>query len=236
MSALDLINDLIFLIFDPCKEIFCGAGRECMISEKGEGLCRCVERCENIDDDRRKVCSNHNETWPSDCELYRMRCICSEGGEECRSDKYEHVHIDYYGTCQDVPECEEEEMSDFPRRMREWLFNIMKDLASRKELSDEFMKIEKKVEEEPDTKKWANAAVWKWCELDGYPKDRAVSRHELFPLRAPLYTLEHCIAPFLDSCDPDDDHYITLKEWSQCLELTDDLTEDMEDFCEKIRE
>ena len=48
---------------------------------------------------------------------------------------------------------------------------------------------------------------------------RVVSRHELFPIRAPLYTLEHCISPFLDSCDPDDDHNITLKEWGKCLQL-----------------
>jgi len=47
----------------------------------------------------------------------------------------------------------------------------------------------------------------------------AVSRHELFPIRAPLMALEHCIAPFLDSCDVDDNHRITLKEWGKCLEL-----------------
>jgi hypothetical protein len=46
-----------------------------------------------------------------------------------------------------------------------------------------------------------------------------VSRHELFPIRAPLMALEHCIAPFLDSCDVDDDHRITLKEWGKCLEI-----------------
>lgn len=31
--------------------------------------------------------------------------------------------------------------------------------------------------------------------------------------------LEHCIAPFLNKCDADDDHMITLKEWGKCLEL-----------------
>ena len=36
------------------------------------------------------------------------------------------------------------------------------------------------------TKKWTNAAVWKWCDLDGHPHDNVVSRHELFPVRAPL--------------------------------------------------
>jgi hypothetical protein len=50
---------------------------------------------------------------------------------------------------------------------------------------------------------------------------RKVSRHELFPIRAPLVALEHCIQPFLDSCDIDDDHFITLKEWGTCLELSE---------------
>lgn len=50
---------------------------------------------------------------------------------------------------------------------------------------------------------------------------RHVSRHELFPLKAPLMAMEHCIAPFLDGCDANDDHKITLKEWGHCLGLED---------------
>lgn len=48
---------------------------------------------------------------------------------------------------------------------------------------------------------------------------RTVSRHELFPIRAPLMALEHCIAPFLDGCDADNNHRITLQEWAKCLEI-----------------
>lgn len=48
---------------------------------------------------------------------------------------------------------------------------------------------------------------------------RSVSRHELFPIRAPLMALEHCIAPFLNACDADDDHRISLEEWAKCLEI-----------------
>lgn len=40
-----------------------------------------------------------------------------------------HIHIDYYGECKQVMECNEDEMKDFPRRMREWLFNVMHDLG-----------------------------------------------------------------------------------------------------------
>lgn len=60
---------------------------------------------------------------------------------------------------------------------------------------------------------------------------RAVSRHELFPIRAPLMSLEHCIAPFLNGCDADDDHKITLKEWALCLQLDKVMLNDIK-FCE----
>ena len=46
--------------------------------------------------------------------------------------------------------------------------------------------------------------------LDGHPRDNVVSRHELFPVRAPLVTLEHCIGDFLDKCDSNDDHDISF--------------------------
>lgn len=117
-----------------------------------------------------------------------------------------------------LKECSEEEMNDFPRRMRDWLFNVMRDLAERDEIGEHYKAME--VEAETNlTRRWANAAVWKFCDLDGEPHDRSVSRHELFPIRAPLVTLEHCIAPFLESCDSNGDHRITLKEWGNCLEL-----------------
>lgn len=118
----------------------------------------------------------------------------------------------------DVQMCKEEDMADFPRRMRDWLFNIMRDLADRQELPTHYLKMQREAETN-HTLRWANAAIWKWCDLDGHPYDRAVSRHELFPIRAPLMALEHCIAPFLDSCDANDDHKITLIEWGKCLQL-----------------
>lgn len=158
----------------------------------------------------------------------------------CKGPDFKHIHIDYYGECKDQPvrfflichsfahillternipqECQEDEMNDFPRRMREWLFNVMRDLSERDELAEKFVSLEMEAETNL-TRRWANAAVWKWCDLDGHPHDRTVSRHELFPIRAPLMALEHCISPFLESCDPDDDHRITLKEWGKCLEL-----------------
>lgn len=80
-------------------------------------------------------------------------------------------------------------MLDFPRRMREWLFAVMKELADRQELDMKLVDRISHVETELN-KKWSKAAVWKFCDLDA-THDRSVSRHELFPIRAPLMSLEH---------------------------------------------
>ncbi|XP_059610724.1 SPARC [Phlebotomus argentipes] len=203
-------------ISDPCAKVHCGAGRICQ-AEGQSASCVCVPECPEEVDPRRRVCTNKNDTWASDCEVYRQRCLCDTHDTACKGPEFRHIHIDYYGECRDMPECTEEEMNDFPRRMRDWLFNVMRDLAERQELSQHYMNMELEAESN-HTKRWANAAVWKWCDLDS-SNDRSVSRHELFPIRAPLMSLEHCIAPFLESCDPNGDHRISLEEWGHCLEI-----------------
>jgi len=214
---------------DPCKKIHCGAGRVCK-AEGNNASCVCIPECPEQTDPRRMVCTNRNETWNSDCEVYRQRCLCDMDDEKCKADDLKHIHIDYYGECKQMPECSEDEMEDFPRRMREWLSNVMRDLAEREELPSHYINMEQEAETNM-TRRWAVAAVWKWCDLDGHPHDRSVSRHELFPIRAPLMSLEHCIAPFLESCDSNDDHRITLKEWGKCLQLDE---EDMQERCDDI--
>nr|CAJ2313421.1 Uncharacterized protein [Metisa plana] len=219
-------------IEDPCLKVHCSAGRVCEIDEHGEAVCSCIKDCPYETDSRRKVCTNHNETWPSDCEVYRQRCLCLDGSELCRGPQYHHVQIEYYGSCREMPDCVESEMSDFPRRMRDWLFNIMRDLAERRELTPHYLKMEREAESNL-TRRWTNAAIWKWCDLDAHDNDRFVSRHELFPIRAPLMALEHCIAPFLDTCDADDDHRVTLAEWGKCLQLDE---YELEDRCDQFTE
>ncbi|KAL2737840.1 SPARC-like [Vespula squamosa] len=206
---------------DPCMNKHCGAGRICKSTEDGIAECVCVEVCDQEVDPRRKVCTNYNETFGSDCEVYQARCFCDTGDARCRGPDYKHVHIEYYGECKQMPMCKEEDMADFPRRMRDWLFNIMRDLADRQELPSHYLKMQREAETNM-TLRWTNAAIWKWCDLDGHPHDRTVSRHELFPIKAPLMALEHCIAPFFDSCDADNDHLITLVEWGKCLQLDED--------------
>lgn len=230
-SSVDVKENEVML-HDACYKKHCGAGRVCNVTENGEAVCVCISNCPQEIDPRRKVCSNHNETWSSDCQIYQMRCWCDLELDGCKGEEFKHVHIDYYGECREMPECTSEEMSDFPRRMRDWLFNIMRDLADRKELSPHYFKMEREAETNM-TKRWINAAVWKWCDLDGHPQDRSVSRHELFPIRAPLMSLEHCIAPFFQSCDSDDNHHITLREWGKCLQLDED---ELEEKCDEIRD
>ncbi|XP_018313097.1 SPARC [Mycetomoellerius zeteki] len=220
------------LLQDPCMDKHCGAGRVCKSTEEGTAECVCVELCNQEVDPRRKVCTNYNETLGSDCEVYQARCFCDTGDARCRGPDYQHVHIVYYGECRQMPMCKEEDMADFPRRMRDWLFNIMRDLADRQELSSHYLKMQREAETN-HTLRWSNAAIWKWCDLDGHPHDRTVSRHELFPIKAPLMALEHCIAPFLDSCDINNDHKITLVEWGKCLQLDED---DIEEKCDELAE
>ncbi|XP_012340917.1 SPARC [Apis florea] len=220
------------LRLDPCMDKHCDAGRVCKAIDDDTAECVCIEICDKEIDPRRKVCTNHNETFGSDCEVYQARCFCDTNDPRCRGTKYQHVHVVYYGECRQMPECKSEDMADFPRRMRDWLFNIMRDLADRQELPSHYLKMQREAETN-HTLRWTNAAIWKWCDLDGHPHDRAVSRHELFPIKAPLMALEHCIAPFLDSCDIDGDHKITLIEWGKCLELNE---EDLDDKCDELAE
>ncbi|KAJ8724692.1 hypothetical protein PYW08_016166 [Mythimna loreyi] len=218
------------ILDDPCLRVHCSAGRVCEIDEHGDAVCNCIKECPYETDSRRKVCTNHNETWTSDCEVYQQRCLCLDGSELCRGPQYHHVQIEYYGMCREMPECSENEMSDFPRRMRDWLFNIMRDMAERRELTPHYLRMEREAETNL-TRRWTNAAIWKWCDLDAHDNDRFVSRHELFPIRAPLMALEHCIAPFLDRCDEDDDHRVTLAEWGKCLQLDE---YELEDRCDEF--
>ncbi|KAH8375859.1 SPARC [Drosophila serrata] len=221
----NLLNPVVEV--DLCETIPCGAGRICQIhDEKPE--CVCIPECPDEIDTRRHVCTNTNETWPSDCSVYQQRCWCDSRDERCANLDNAHMHIDYYGACHEPRTCDGEDLKDFPRRMRDWLFNVMRDLAERDELTEHYMQMQLEAETN-HSRRWSNAAVWKWCDLDG-DTDRSVSRHELFPIRAPLVSLEHCIAPFLESCDSNNDHRITLVEWGACLELdADDLIEQCDD-------
>ena len=50
------------------------------------------------------------------------------------------------GECRLIEECHPDELVDFPRRMREWLYNVMQELSERKEISYYYQKMEKEAE------------------------------------------------------------------------------------------
>ena len=70
---------------NPCDSLHCGPGTECVVSKEEEGpaQCRCVEECGEEVDERRNVCTNHNNTFSSDCHVYRGRCWCREEDPRC---------------------------------------------------------------------------------------------------------------------------------------------------------
>nr|KAG5710175.1 hypothetical protein BaRGS_006694 [Batillaria attramentaria] len=99
--------------------------------------------------------------------------------------------------------------------MREWLYIIMNQLAQRAEIPDYLDMLE----EARTEANHSHAVIWKFCDLDTSPHDRYVSRRELMYTIQSLKALEHCLVPFLDQCDTDDDGQITLWEWGRCLGL-----------------
>ena len=72
--------------------------------------------------------------------------------------------IFFSGECREISACKTAELEDFPRRMREWLFNVMEELSDRSELSEYYQELQKEAKINYQ-KRWENAAIWKWCDL-----------------------------------------------------------------------
>ncbi|XP_032833029.2 follistatin-related protein 1 [Petromyzon marinus] len=55
-----------------CANVFCGAGRECSVSDKGEPSCLCIAECKSH---KRPVCGSNGKTYRNHCELHRDACL-----------------------------------------------------------------------------------------------------------------------------------------------------------------
>nr|ABC48671.1 follistatin-like 1 [Danio rerio] len=55
-----------------CANVFCGAGRECSVTEKGEPTCLCIEQCKPHN---RPVCGSNGKMYQNHCELHRDACL-----------------------------------------------------------------------------------------------------------------------------------------------------------------
>jgi hypothetical protein len=214
---------------DPCAEKHCDVGFECDLDENDNPICICIRKCP-VADSEINVCSTQNVTFDSECEFHQIKCFCSHKSHECPDRGYRKGYLDYYGPCKELKPCKDEEMEDFPHRMREWLFYVMEELDNRNDLTSGAHKM---VEEAKNQEhRWVLPVIWKFCELDT-TKDRLVNKDELLPITAPLKPLEHCTGPFLQRCDENADGTITLEEWGNCLGLD---REEIEDRCEDLRD
>lgn len=216
------------VIPDPCAALGCKEGEECLIDAEGEARCDCLKFCPLEEDIRNFVCTNSNATFNSECEFHRQECLCGKEDVGCNDKSVLDMHLDYYGTCTDIRNCEEIEMKDFPRRMKEWLRSVMESLDIRQELPVYYSDLHRKFRHSKNPH--LVPALWEFCNMDD-THDRIITRSELFPLIAPLKALEHCITPFLDNCDVDSNGEITLSEWGHALNLEDD---EIEDICEDV--
>ncbi|RCN33206.1 Kazal-type serine protease inhibitor domain protein [Ancylostoma caninum] len=210
------------VVKNPCEDHVCGWGKECVVGKKGEPHCECISKCPELDGDPMdKVCANNNETFVSLCDLYRERCLCKKGSKQCAKKSHAKVHLEYLGECKLLSECTDDLMAQFPERMADWLFQVMKELKKRRELHKlEWEELIQEAEAD-DEKRHVYPVIWKFCDLDIKPHDKAVSHHELIPITAPVIPMESCIKPFLEGCDTDNDGTISIHEWGKCLGLKD---------------
>lgn len=212
---------------NPCQNHLCGWGKECLVA-KNRPRCECVKRCPDVSpfDSNDRVCSSQNHTFDSICHLYRERCLCKKTDVMCTDSNFINLHLEYLGACKELQPCTQEHLTQFSERMNDWLFQVMKDLKKRQELHGEKWIHMIEEAEHDDHLKHVYPVIWKYCDLDRKPHDKAVTHQELIPIIAPVMPMESCIKPFLKSCDTDKDDLISLKEWGKCLGLhEEEITE-----------
>ncbi|NXX81462.1 FSTL1 protein, partial [Urocolius indicus] len=100
-----------------CANVFCGAGRECAVTEKGEPTCLCIEQCKPH---KRPVCGSNGKTYLNHCELHRDACLTGS-----------KIQVDYDGHCKGNPGnegwlhprvvCYQSDRDELRRRVIQWL-------------------------------------------------------------------------------------------------------------------
>nr|AAP92604.1 Ab2-379 [Rattus norvegicus] len=99
-----------------CANVFCGAGRECAVTEKGEPTCLCIEQCKPH---KRPVCGSNGKTYLNHCELHRDACLTGS-----------KIQVDYDGHCKEKKSvspsaspvvCYQANRDELRRRIIQWL-------------------------------------------------------------------------------------------------------------------
>ncbi|CAM2703750.1 unnamed protein product [Rotaria socialis] len=221
-EELKIVNEQLINDFqDRCASTKCRDGETCILNKDGDAECACVAQCEDPKDERLMVCTKANHTYTSDCEFYQMQCWCRRNDERCTRQEAVSDSIDYFGRCQNLGICTAFELEVFPKRMTTWLGEILDALFVRKDLDAKYEVLvneARKMKLSNTEKWWRNAVLWEFCELDR-THDNSVNNEEIARFVRSLKVLEHCIQPFLNHCDTDNDNKISSEEWGTCLGL-----------------
>ncbi|KAH9495318.1 dolichyl-diphosphooligosaccharide--protein glycosyltransferase subunit 1 [Bulinus truncatus] len=214
---------------NPCFKKVCQRGETCTLDRNKHAKCVCVSNCGLLELNKKlfKVCSNNNVTYQSECHLDKDHCLCKNKERDCSSPAVKKIYLEYYGPCKEIPPCSEEYASQFPKRLKDWFYVVMNDMA-RKAAIGEYQDLWKEV---VMNNSHNYAIIWKFCDLDVDPQDRQVSKKELQYFVKTLKSREQCLVPFLNQCDVNNDLDISLQEWGRCLGLKDD---EIVDKCHSI--
>ncbi|XP_063045767.1 SPARC [Engraulis encrasicolus] len=232
---------------NPCLNHHCKKGKVCEVDDTNAPICVCQDptTCPAAVGEFEHVCGTDNKTFDSSCHFFATKCAL-EGTK-----KGHKLHLDYIGPCKYIAPCQENELKEFPLRMRDWLKNVLVTLYERDEDNNlltekQKLRVKKIYENEKrlqagehtldllalDFEKNYNMYIfpvhWQFGQLDQHPVDGYLTHTELAPLRAPLIPMEHCTTSFFEMCDADSDKYIALEEWAQCFGLKEqDVDKDM---------
>ncbi|XP_062422510.1 follistatin-related protein 1-like [Pungitius pungitius] len=72
-----------------CARTFCGAGRECVSTDRGEPVCRCLQQCDATES---WVCGSNGRSYRNHCELHRDACTTRN-----------KIHVQHPARCPEKP-------------------------------------------------------------------------------------------------------------------------------------
>uniref|UniRef100_A0A3Q4GR26 Follistatin like 1 n=1 Tax=Neolamprologus brichardi TaxID=32507 RepID=A0A3Q4GR26_NEOBR len=109
-----------------CARTFCGAGRECVSTDRGEPVCRCLQV-------KHWVCGSNGKSYRNHCELHRDACITQT-----------KIHVEHRGHClgqypqtlQALIVCFLSDRDWMRERVIQWIQKEAEDLASNTSAGD----------------------------------------------------------------------------------------------------
>lgn len=217
---------------DLCANIECELGERCIVSGN-EALCECYEDCQIPNDERQKICTSSNKTFESDCHFLRQKCWCNKNERKCLDFSIVNDKLDYYGSCRYIENCSQEERVIFIERLKVWLDEVLHILDERQDLDPKFFNLVKQADAMKTRnaeKYWTAGVIFEFCELDR-SKDHSIQKEEIAQLISSIKSLEHCIQPFLDECDRNQDGLISEYEWGTALDLSADDMSLLRQYC-----